>query len=90
MQAEAHDTMRRGLSALKDEAAVSHPVELIQGNVRPRLMFALQIAFEYPAAYQLLSGHIVDVVLLRQNRHETGAALCSRSMDSSRIRSASA
>ena len=33
MQAEAHDTMRRGLSALKDEAAVSHPVEAIQGNV---------------------------------------------------------
>ena len=33
MQSEAHDTMRRGLSALKDEAAVSHPVELIQGNV---------------------------------------------------------
>ena len=33
MHAEAHDTMRRGLSALKDDAAVSHPVELIQGNV---------------------------------------------------------
>ena len=37
MQAEAHDTMRRGLSALKDDAAVSHPVELIQGNVSPPL-----------------------------------------------------
>ena len=33
MQVEPHDTMRRGLSALKDDAAVSHPVELIQGNV---------------------------------------------------------
>jgi len=39
MQAEAHDTMRRGLSALKDEAAVSHPVELIQGNVSSPLEY---------------------------------------------------
>ena len=37
MQIEPHDTMRRGLSALKDDAAVSHPVELIQGNVSLQL-----------------------------------------------------
>ena len=34
MHAEPHDTLRLGLSALKDDAAVSHPVESIQNNVR--------------------------------------------------------
>ena len=34
MQTEPHDTLRLGLSALKDDAAVSHPVESIQNNVR--------------------------------------------------------
>lgn len=41
MQSAPHDTLRYGLSSLKDEAAAAHPVQVLEQRVRPQLCTAV-------------------------------------------------